>query len=365
MKKRFANMELLRIVTMFLIVSLHYVSYTDILSSGNVYIARMIYAFTYCCVDIFVLISGWFFSKSNVIGFKKATEKSVFLWLKTIFYSIVMFVIAVVVLKQKIYPDLLIETFLPVTCSAYWFLTAFICLLFAVPFLDKLINSISTNQHKLIVLAIIMMFCVPATFFPDNWLMDKSEGFSLIWFLCLYLIGAYLHRITDNIKQSKYLFLIGYFVCCLLIFAYFVIVKKLCLKLGITDRSVRVYRYTSLPVLASAICLLLFFAKIDIKSPKAEKIILSFSSVTFDVYLIHCYELMCSHLYVDILHADKYYNSPFLLLHFIGSALLIYVAATVIGLIRSKLLDKPFRFIAEKSGEFVDRIEHRISSKQY
>ena len=102
------------------------------------------------------------------------------------------------------------------------------------------------------------------------------------------------------------------------------------------------------------------FAKTDITSPKVGKVVLTLASVTFDVYIIHCYELLTEKLYVNILHADKYYESPYLILHFFGSVLLIYGVSTVIGLVQSKLFDKPFRFVSGKAGDFAEYIEKRF-----
>lgn len=364
MKTRNANLDLLRIISMVMIVCCHYITFADIFSTENIYFARIVFSSFLCCVDIFVLITGWFYGYNasvNLNDFKKAVYKSTNLWLITIFYTVSIFIIAVFCFKQPISLRLLVKSVFPISCKTYWFLSAYVFLLFLMPFLNCLINNISTKSHCILVLLILIFVSVPATFFQTNWLFDESEGYSIFWLVCLYIIGACLRRISDKIRQSKYIFLLCYLFCAAFTFLFFVIVRKICLEFGISDKSTIIFRQSSLPVLASGVFLLLFFAKINIKSSMLKKIIISVSSVTFDIYIIHCYEPVRNNLFINILHADKYYNSPLLLLHFAGSVLLIVFSTTIIGLIRKKLLDKPFKFISEKVSSLVDIIEKQFT----
>lgn len=360
-------MELLRILAMIFIVSVHYVSANSVVTTyldANEFIARIINSCTYCCVNIFVLISGWFYKPSREITISKPVEKATFLWLKTIFYSITIMLIYSAATKSFPSKNTLIESFIPITCKAYWFLSAYIVLLFVSPFLDRLINNISCREHGLAVILIVALVSIPSTFLPEKWLIDIQEGYSVLWFVCLYIIGSFLKRISDRIKISKHMLLIGYFIAVASFMAFFFTVKYLCLKIGTDDRSIRVFRYTSLPSLVSAVCLLLFFAKVNIKSDKATKFICAISSVTFDVYIIHGYELMGINLYSNLLNGKEYVSSPYMILHFVACVAIIYTGCTVVGLIRAKILDKPFKAVAHFAGEKAGLLENKILGKR-
>lgn len=345
---------------MILIVSQHYIGFNSVSYSslnGNEIFARIICAITYCSVDVFILISGWFYKKTNQIILSKSVEKATFLWLKTVFYSITIMLVYSVATSSFPSKNTLVESFIPITCKSYWFLSAYIVLLFISPFLDKLINNISIREHGLAVMLIVVFVSIPATILPSNWLIDTEEGFSVIWFVCLYFIGSYLRRVSDKIKISKYAFLIGYFIAVALFIVFYFVVKYLCLKLGTDDRSTRVFRYTSLPTLVSAVCLLIFFSRINIKSDNVTRIICKISSVTFDVYIIHCYELLGTNLYSNILNGKEYIDSPYMILHFIVCSAIIYIGCTVIALIRAIILDKPFKAVAHFAGEKIKSLK--------
>ena len=89
-KERNANMDLLRILSMFLIILLHSIDHSGVLEVADVgpmhmqlYI-RFIYMLTQVCVNCYVLLSGYLLVKS-----KFRLQKLVALWMEVIFYSFV------------------------------------------------------------------------------------------------------------------------------------------------------------------------------------------------------------------------------------------------------------------------------------
>ena len=65
-KKRMANIELLRILAMMMVVSLHFLAKGELLPSltgplnGQGYLAWFLESFSIMAVDVYVLISGYF-----------------------------------------------------------------------------------------------------------------------------------------------------------------------------------------------------------------------------------------------------------------------------------------------------------------
>ena len=94
-KERDMNFELLRIISMILIVGSHYIVHGKILEnveifSTNYFIAEFIRVFTRVAVNLYVLITGYYMINS------KAKVKKVFnLWTIIEFYSVAILIIAI------------------------------------------------------------------------------------------------------------------------------------------------------------------------------------------------------------------------------------------------------------------------------
>ena len=85
-KLRDSNIELLRIISMIMIVVHHYEMFAGFTNSGNVslnsYIEIALYSLGKLGVNIFVIISGYFLITSQF-----NTKKAVKLWMQIFFYS--------------------------------------------------------------------------------------------------------------------------------------------------------------------------------------------------------------------------------------------------------------------------------------
>ncbi len=71
---------------MLMILALHFVNIGKVVTDGvgiNREIGRAIYCFCFPCVDLFVLITGFFWNKNS-----HAVAKSCKIWLQTLFYSV-------------------------------------------------------------------------------------------------------------------------------------------------------------------------------------------------------------------------------------------------------------------------------------
>ena len=93
--KRNSNIELLRILSMLMIISLHYwsncVSLNELPTfSGAFYFGNFIRGFSYSSVNIYVLISAYFLCKSTL-----RLNKLFRLWSCVLFYSLFGFFIAI------------------------------------------------------------------------------------------------------------------------------------------------------------------------------------------------------------------------------------------------------------------------------
>ena len=147
MKDRNYGIDLLRIVTMFMIVNLHVFWYGGILRSENLYflsakynIVWILEIICYVAVNCYALISGF-------VGIESRYKYSniVLLWLRVVFYSISLYLIGCIFGIVDFNFNTLITFCFPVVNSKYWYFTAYFCLFFFMPILNSALENMEHN----------------------------------------------------------------------------------------------------------------------------------------------------------------------------------------------------------------------------
>ena len=200
-KKRNIGLDSLRIISMIMIVFLHYLGkggLLDIKNTSNAYhiIYYFIEALCIIAVNCYVLISGYFLIKSK-FKWKKVLQ----LWLETLFYSIFVYVIIVVLGLKEVDIKGIIKSLFPIVTKQYWFINIYLVMYILSPFLNKLINNMNKKEYQKLLIILIICFSIISVF-PDAYTLDSSHGYGIIWFICLYLIAGYI-RIYDIPKKLK------------------------------------------------------------------------------------------------------------------------------------------------------------------
>ena len=337
--KRYYNLDVLRILSMIMIVILHYCFHgyhlTNTNSIGyNTKALWIIYTFCYCSVDIFVLISGYFLCKSE---FK--IKKIINLWIEVFFYSVIIGIIFFV-LKDARFSSVktYLKCFFPFSSKAYWFFSIYAILYLISPYINKMINALSKDEFKKLLLLGGVLFFVANEFIPGTHLFDRTYGFGLLWFIYLYLFAAYI-RIYDDIKINNKLLLFLYVISCLFLYLSRVFIMKYLNSTEIfSGQESLFYSYSSFPVFISAAALFLFFKNIKIKNYFSSFISLV-SKSTFGVYLIHDNNLLRSFLYEKILKVSYYATKGFLVKSsaMLISVIVVFIVCIIIDFLRSKI----------------------------
>ena len=122
-----------------MVLLLHYITKGGLLnienSSYTCFVQyHIIQAFSIVAVNCYVLISGYFLVKSQ---FK--IKKFFKLWGKTIFYSITVYLILILLSLTNFNIKDLIKTIFLVVTKQYWFITTCLAMYLLSPFLNKLI----------------------------------------------------------------------------------------------------------------------------------------------------------------------------------------------------------------------------------
>ena len=340
-------MEVLRIVAMLMIITLHYLDKGGVLKEFelkmglNRNIAWIIEALCMGSVNVYVLISGYFLSKSE---FK--VKKVITLWAQIIFYSWVVEAVYLVVSGvifnpiADFYKD--IPIIMPVTCGHYWFATIYILLYLFFPFLNKGIGVMDKKQHRLAIAATLAVFSLWNTFLPFTIPLTDHEGMDICWFVCLYLVAAYLRKYPEDFKLNRWIYLLISFVSAISAFLLgkgIFILNRFVGKLG--GYAKNFYPYNSIFIFIASVCLFIFVLKHETKT-KAPRwltnIVLFASTGTFGVYLLHEH-LSIRYLWPRLLKVAEYSEKIWFLPHLIGTVLAIFIVGIIADFIRRKFFD--------------------------
>lgn len=193
MKSRKSNIEALRVISMIMIITLHYLLQGGVLDTitldEKIYCSVwLIEAMCYVSVNCYVLISGYF-----LVDSKFKLRKFVNLIVETFFYSVSIYcVCSLFGLVSFDIKFLVCGGFYPIVHGSWWFSSVYVVLYLIFPFLNVLINTIGKFQHKMLVVFLTIIFSLVPSVFPTYVdVIGLESGYSLIWFIYLYLLGVY------------------------------------------------------------------------------------------------------------------------------------------------------------------------------
>lgn len=328
-KKRELNFELLRIVSMFLIVVFHYHDWGGIINIETPIINKLFGEFISIGgnlgVNVFVLISGYF-----LINSKFKSKKLFKIILEVLFYSVGIYILCVIFNISEFNIKSLIKSLLPISYNMYWFATCYVGMYLLSPIVNLTIRNMNRKQHRNLLILLFIMLSVIPTF------IVKAVPFSseLFWFIFLYLIAGYIKRYNIDIKNNYKLF------CIIILITVFMFSTSVVLTKMNISNPIYLSQKNSVTMLFLSISLFMFFKNLKIKD---NKVIPFFAKATFGVYLIHINESIRVYLFSNILKIQNFYQSNlFVLIGYVfGTALIIYLVCTLIDTIRRKLLEEP------------------------
>lgn len=334
--KRNVGLDFLRIVSMLMIVMLHYLGKGGALSTvygtSNNYISWIIEAFCIVAVNCYVYITGYF-----LVNSKFKIKKILKLWGQVLFYSISIYLILLFTNAIDFNIKDMILSFMPIITKQYWFITVYILLYILSPFLNIMINNLSKKQFKNLIVILLFVFCICTTFLDLNYILDSTTGYGIIWFVCLYFIGAYvrLYYNKEN-KNNTYNLLIYLGITIITILSRLIITYIFDrFNFSIVDK-LRFYQYNSITTFISSLFLFLYFKNLNIKDNVLKDCILKVAPFTLGVYLIHDHTQMRSVMYSNILHTENYLSSNYFLGVAIISVVAVFSVCIVIEYLRHK-----------------------------
>ena len=345
--ERHTGFDLLRNISMLMIIVLHYLSKGGVLYGVPPFSVRWfgawsIEAMCVCGVNCYVIISAYFLSTSHS-GVRPA--KVIKLLASMCFYSwLVAAALAVSGIYTFTYKDIILSA-IPFLSKEYWFMDVYILMYLLHPYFNRLLGKLERREHRRLVVILLLFFCVGTTLLPKDWTLSSSGGYNIIWFSTLYVLTAYLkkYEITLSKPKAVALFLAGVLLCVGSIAVLQYIYQK-------TGRGVsyllQFYRFDRIPVLMSTLGCFFFFQKVKITPKPLAKFNSLCAGATLGVYLWHEQVILRRGLWTHLLHVDKYMLTKWLPLHFVCAVLAVFVVGIIADLLREQLFalaEKPIR----------------------
>lgn len=282
--KRNYGIDILKILSMFMVVVLHVLGQGGVLKHAldltlNDTVAWFIEILCLCSVNLFALTTGYLcidrkFKYKNVIS----------LYILVLFYN----VLCTLFLNGfKIISFVL--SFFPVSNYAYWYFSAYIGFILFIPFINKYLNSIDEFEHRKLIYTILFVMCGIGLlcFVHGTDALKLDRGYSPVWLGCLYIIGSYFKLYDFKFKnRSKCL----YFMIFLLSSLFALMSRIVILKIPVLSHYLEsdlLLEYISFPIVINSIVLFLLFLKVKVND-SFKKVLSFFSGLSFSVYIIHC-----------------------------------------------------------------------------
>lgn len=335
-KQHHIGMDLLRIICMLMVISLHFFYHGGLINNAlvpghpNWFLGNIIFTSCYVAVNCFVLLSGYFQCTSR---FK--LKRVVSVWVQALFCSVVLYVVAAIYCGDLSILGVIKSAFVAIT-DQYWFVTAYLLMYIVSPFLNCMIAAMGKRMHFLCCCVLLGIFSVAHNLAYIYDFGDVDGGYTFLWFCILYIVAAYVRLyVPVEVKHRKWGLLV-YVGCALGValarFAAHYVTTKI---LGTPMLTSFFYSYNSILVVPASIGLFMAMRTVKVDG-KATKVISFFAPLAFGVYLIHDHPAIRPMLW-SVLKPYAFASSPWMVPYAVICVAGIFLVCCMLEWLRQKL----------------------------
>lgn len=330
-KVRQSNIELLRIVAIFLVM----VAHCNIWLGGGlpdfsegisamVVGKHIIASLASICVVLFVLISGYFSIKPNL-------KSVVTLWTQIFFIYLYLFVFQAIVTGWGINIKSFLTCFLPFS-NGNWFVKAYLILMLLSPALNYLAERLSRKGLLLFLVVFSAMALIWGCLLNDA-AAGFNRGYSPLSFVYFYMVGRYL-KLHLKKEWSKWWYMGLYLLFSAIIFV------------GLVMKQHWMLNYCNPILVLSAASLFMFFAKLNMGHVGFINWV---ASSVFAVFIFHTKGPVLG--WLEDFNISKLNTLPYF--EYLGLMFIVLVAIFMVAI----LMDKVRAYIFKPVISFASRIE--------
>lgn len=331
MKKINTGINLFKLFSMFMIALLHVLGMGGIIGAAagtsSYYPVYLMQNAAFCAVNCYALVSGYL-----MLGKEIKPSRITELWFEVFFYSVSISAIMMIVYRDLFSARNIVYAVTPIISNQYWYMTSYFMMYLFVPMMNKFADAANKKVFTATIVVILVLTTGSLMIKQDGFRLN--DGYSPIWLMIMYLVGAYMKKFNVGAKMKKWLALLLYVISSLCSFILCVFSKKL-LKIMLGN-DISYLSYTSPFVVLSAIFLFIFFSKLKF-GKKTEKFINYITPAALGVYLIHTHPLVFNKLMKDIAMPLVNHGTAAMIFGSIAMALAVFIICIVIDLLRIQL----------------------------
>ncbi len=324
---RSSNIELLRIVSMFLVLMIHYIPSRPVPTGETLVHDTLGTLFTlelrsicFVCVNCFILISGYFGIRWRLKSFANLLFR--------IFFWVIVCPLVMAVITGSFEVGELLHAFY--NGSTRWFIEAYIGLYVIAPVLNSFIEKSTRRELGLFILAFYL--------FSTLWgyvghAADFNRGMSVISLMGLYFIGAYLRENQEGVFARPAWFHLAVYLVTGFVMVGIAVAG---LKAGI---SLSPHGYINPLIILESVALFLFFKQLNLGSIAW---INSVAASAFAVYLIHSDSTINPYYKAACNYIEAHYSLSFLY------ALVFLVGVFVVSVLADKVRIVVYRLTVQR-----------------
>ena len=338
---RQSNFEVMRMLSMLFVVMWHLILHSGLYELlGTIkFCLEFLVLLGVVHINSFVLVTGYFQSEGK-FSLKKFFKLFFLTWFyKALFVLIFYFLGLRDISKLELFKELM-----PIDSRDYWYVNCYLGLYLLSPWLNLFIRSIDQKEYRSLLLVGFILFSIIPLI--TNQVTISNDGYTIIHFIYMYLIGAYLKKypIEKNYHFQYYsrckrqVIFLGISIFCL--FFNFILLQFSHSLVGSNNSLLNEMGnylfnnnrlYSNPVVIIQSIFYFLYFSTLKIKKFKLRSI----SKVILDVYLIHENYYMISYLYFLLKTRTWYqYGAELIILMVIVGSILIFICSLLLGYVR-------------------------------
>lgn len=285
--KRNYGVDLLRLVAMLMVTTLHILGHGGALNAAEGIKGDVIWGVeiaSYCAVNCYAMISGYVSFTDQEKPYKYSKFASI--WAQVVFYSLGITILWYCLGKTVIDETIIKNTFLPVSTSRYWYFSAYTGLFFVTPWLNRFVRNISKNDMTRFIVLMVVIFSCYSNYCQVKYtdVFKLGNGYTFVWIVIMYFVGAWLKKCEIPQKVSSISAIVSILICMLI---------TCCMKFFAQEYSGYFVSYISPTIVVMAACYIIVFARLKINR-FFSAIIKFFAPAAFGVYLIHEHVLIRS-----------------------------------------------------------------------
>lgn len=275
--RRASNMEALRVLAMFFVLVVHadfsalgYPNISNLTHHPDERIVMSLVEYlSVVCVDVFVMISGWFGIRARAKGVARLLFQ-------------VFFVTTIVIAGFAVYKGGLPDTLEKLWESyfGYWFVYAYLMLYLLSPVLNAFVERATQREF----LGVLAAFFIVQTLGMRQLSGIFDHGYSTLSFIGLYLLARYLRLyVAHRETVPNVVLLLGYVGCAMLQLIIMLLIAVGGDKECLHEFNQISTNYTNPLIIIGAAFLLLFFSRLNFTS----RIINWLAAGSLSVYVFH------------------------------------------------------------------------------